>query len=254
MNAPPREYAISLPIGYTDAARRVHDRALVRKIRGHEEALLYDSSLSSSRLVTELIKGCLLRLGDVTEVSSNLVAQLYSADRNHLVVELRRITLGDTMRASYVCPGCSAETTVTEDLAKMAVRRLQQGVDPENITVTLEDGYQDRDGVVHTEVRLRLPRGADEEFVARVSEKDPLRARDVLILRCIQAFGSVPRAALESFGIKILRDLTLGDRRRLYAAIESEAPGVDFRRPVRCAHCGVAFEAMLEASGFFVPG
>ena len=60
-----------------------------------------------------------------------------------------------------------------------------------------------------------------------------LRARDAMILRCIETFGTLPRAALEAYGIKILRDLTLGDRRAIYRALDGEAPGVDFRRPLR---------------------
>jgi hypothetical protein len=249
-----REYEAVLPVGYADAAGRLHRRAVLRKMRGHEEALFYDVSLSAGRLVTELIAGCLLRLEGADAVTPDLVAGLYSADRNYLVVELRRITLGDKLQASYTCPGCGGETPVTEDLSGIAVRRLTDGAKPESIRVELEDGYQDRDGVVHTELRLRLPRGTDEEFVAPTAEKDPLRARDALVLRCIESFGSLRREALEAYGMKILRDLTLGDRRRIYEAFETRVPGVDFRRTVRCGRCSHEFSALLEASSFFAQG
>jgi hypothetical protein len=249
-----REYETVLPVGYADAAGHFHRRAVLRKMRGHEEALFYDSSLSAGRLVTELIRGCLVRLGEVDTVTSDLVAGMYSADRNYLVVELRRITLGDRMQASYTCPSCGGDTTVTEDLAGVHVRRLAEGARPESVRVELEDGYEDRDGVTHRELRLRLPRGTDEEFVARTAEQDPLRARDALVLRCIESFGTLRREALEAYGFKILRDLSLGDRRRIYGALESQAPGVDFRRTVRCARCTREFGATLEASGFFAPG
>ena len=59
----PREFEVLLPVGYTDGAGRVHRQAVIRKMRGHEESLLYDQTLSSGRLVTELIRSCLIRLG-----------------------------------------------------------------------------------------------------------------------------------------------------------------------------------------------
>lgn len=254
MSARQVEYEVTLPVGHTDASGRVHRRASIRKMRGHEEALFYDPLLTPGRLVTELVKGCLIRLGDIDAIMSDLVSQLYSADRNYLIVELRRITLGDQLQASYTCPSCGGETTVVEDLGSLEVRRLTNGSSPQAIAITLEDGYEDRDGAVHREVQVRLPRGADEEFVSRTAEKDPLRARDALILRCIESFGALRRQALESYGIKILRDLTMGDRRLLYQAIEAQTPGVNFRRSIRCAHCNGQFSAVLEASGFFVLG
>lgn len=249
-----REYEFTLPVGYTDPAGRVHRRAVLQKMRGHEEALLYDPALSSGRLVTELLRHCLVRLGELPEVTAEVASGLYSADRNYLVLELRRITLGDSLEASYACPGCGGETQVQEELGKLPVQRLAEGTSPESLLVQLEDGYQDREGNTHTELRLRLPRGLDEELVTRLAEGDPLRMRDVLILRCIESFGTLPRAALEAYGLKILRDLTLGDRRRIYQALDTRSPGVDFRRRVRCAHCGTHYNAVLEASGFFALG
>ena len=254
MSGGQREREIVLPVGHADPSGRIHRRAAIRKMRGHEEALLYDTSLSAGRLVTELVRGCLLRLGDFTEISSALVSRLYSADRNYLLVELRRFTLGDALPCSYLCPGCGADVSVVEDLSRMEVRRLEEGAKPQSRVVELEDGYHDREGVRHSTLHLRLPRGDDEELVAETAEKDPLRARDALILRCIESFGTLPRPALEAYGMKILRELTLGDRKLIYRALDTDAPGVDFRRSVRCPGCALRFDAFLEASHFFALG
>jgi hypothetical protein len=254
MSAGEREREVTLPVGYADPSGRIHRRAVLRKMRGHEEALLYDASLSAGRLVTELLRGCLVRLGDVVSPGFEMVSRLYSADRSYLLVELRRFTLGDALPCSYVCPGCGADVAVVEDLSRMEVRRIEGDRAPESAVVELEDGYRDRDGSEHAVLRLRLPRGDDEELVSEAAERDPLRARDALILRCMEAFGSLPRAAIEAYGIKILRDLTLGDRRRIYRALDEGAPGVDFRREVRCPACARRFEAFLEASHFFALG
>jgi hypothetical protein len=134
------------------------------------------------------------------------------------------------------------------------VRRLDGDSPPASLAVELEDGYVDRDGVLHKSLWLRLPRGSDEELVAATAERDPLRARDVIVLRCIESFGSLQRAVLEGYGLKILRDLTIGDRRRIFEALDVGTPGVNLRRKVRCPRCDRWFSAVLEASHFFVDG
>jgi hypothetical protein len=246
------EFEVSLPIGYTDANGTVHRRAVLRKMRGHEEALLYDQSLTTGQLVTALLLSCLVRLGDLPALDAATVAALYTADRNYLLLELRRITLGNSLLAWYSCPRCGGQIQVLEDLSQVGVRRLADQEALSEIVFTLEDGYVDRHGVQHNELTLTLPSGADEEFIAPMAEKDPLKAQDALLLRCIKRFGTLPKAALEAYGVKILRELTLGDRRRLHKVFQDQTPGVDFRRTVACPQCQATFQGMMDLSNFFV--
>lgn len=254
MNMPRREFQVELPLGYIDSAGRVHCCAVIQKMRGHEEALFYDTSLSAGRLVTELVKGCLVRLVDGPEITGALVSQLFSADRNFLMVQIRRITLGDVVTCRYTCRGCGADIAVAEDLGRIEVRRGTDSQLRTTVRVELDDGYRDAEGVIHTALELRLPRGDDEEFVAQMTGNDPLRARDALVLRCIKSFGTMRKATLEGFGLKILRDLTLGDRRKVYRALDDDAPGVNFRRTVVCERCGERSTTMLDVASFFELG
>lgn len=254
MSLPRREFQVELPLGFIDESGRAHRTAVIQKMRGHEEALFYDTSLPPGRLVTELLKGCLVRLVDGPEITGQLVSRLFSADRNFLVVQIRRITLGDLVHCRYTCRGCGADITVAEDLSRLEVRRGGEGVLRPSFRVELDDGYRDGEGVTHTTLELRLPRGDDEEFIGQMTDNDPLRARDALVLRCIQSFGSMRRAALEAYGLKILRDLTLGDRRKIYRALDDDMPGVNFRRTATCERCGEQFKTVLEISGFFELG
>jgi len=247
-----REYRVELPIGYSDENGQLHREAWLRKMRGHEEALLSDPAIAPGRLVTELLGSCLMRLGDLEDPDAEVVKQLYTADRNYLLLELRRITLGDRLMESYLCPGCGVDVTVIEDLAAIEVRSLDTGDALVDIEVALEDGYVDRQGTPHNELVMRLPRGSDEEFVSPLVEKDPLKAQDALMLRCLKRFGSLPQRELDAYGVKILRDLTLGDRQRLRQAFAEQAPGVNFERSISCGHCGTKFEGVMDVSNFFV--
>ncbi|MBV7337510.1 hypothetical protein KFU94_56640 [Chloroflexi bacterium TSY] len=247
-----REFECRLPIGYSDNDGQVHRLAVLRKMRGHEEALLYDTSLTASQLVTKLLENCLVRLGDMAPVDAETMAQLYTADRNYLLLELRRITLGDRLPALYRCPQCGHDISVIDDLSQIDIRRLDDGQILADIDVMLEDGYLDREGTLHTELVLTLPLGSDEEFVAPMVAKDPLKAQDALILRCIKQFGTLSKAAMEAYGVKILRDLTLGDRLRIHQALNDNTPGVNFQRSIQCERCGAVFDGVMDVSSFFV--
>lgn len=248
------EFEVRLPIGFADQDGNIQRDAVLRKMRGHEEALLYDANLIAGRLVTELLKNCLVRLGDQSPATTEAVRSLYSADRNYLLLELRRITLGDRMPAAYRCPRCDSVVQVQEDLSDLTVRWLEPDQSLEDIHLELEDGYTDRQGHRHTGMILTLPTGIDEEFVTPMVVKDPLKARDALVLRCIKQFGTLPRQSLEAYGVKILRDLTLGDRLRLQACFNGRSPGVNFMRQVVCDACGAVFDGALDISSFFVSG
>ncbi len=250
----PGEFEVRLPIGYTDERECIHRWAVVRKMRGYDEDLLYNRELSPGRLVTQLITSCLIRLGDLEAVDANIVAQLYTADRNHLLLEIRRITLGDRMRSHYSCPRCGAEVTVIENLGEIEVRSLVEDEQLTDITLTLEDGYTDKGGTTHKELTLSLPRGVDEEFVSPMVGRDPIKAQDALVLRCVRRFGTLPTATLEAYGVKILRELTLGDRQRIQTALTEEAPGMNLKRSLQCGPCGMRFQGIMDMSDFFVGG
>lgn len=248
-----REYEVDLPVGLAGASGDVHRRAWIRKMRGHEEALLYERDLQPAELVGHIISGTLVRLGTIDAPGPEVVARMYSADRNFLLLQIRRVTLGDEMTAAYACPGCGHEVVAIERLGALSVRRLADGEDPEAIRVELEDGFTDRHGTEHRNVSLRLPRGDDEAFVSSALERDPMKAADALTLRCIRAFGTLPVAELEAYGLRILRELSFGDRQRLQRALNEDAPGARLRRTVRCDECGTRFERLLDVTDFFVP-
>ncbi len=245
---------VRLPVGYRDGAGKEHRDAVLRKITGHEESLLYDPNLNPGKLVTSLLGACLVELGDLEAVDAKLVGQLLSSDRNYLLLQLRRFTLGDRLTAAYRCPSCQANVSVTEDLSTVRIRELGEGERLEPTVVELTDGYLDPEGTVHRRVELTAPRGVDEELVGLLARKDPLRAQDALVLRCIRSFGTLRPAVLSGSGVEILRSLPLGDRRAIVRAINELTLGPDFRRDIECRACGHGFEVLLDVSSFFGDG
>src|SRR3954463_9271567 len=139
-----------LPIGYTDDEGRVHRNVVLRKMTGKEEAILADRRYqrNGGKLVTELIHSCMVRLGDLPKNGASTVENMYSADRNFLLLKLRSITFGPELPARYTCPTCNESVEVVENLADLPVRTLPDNDSVEDVVVALEDGYQDKDGQV----------------------------------------------------------------------------------------------------------
>jgi hypothetical protein len=207
---------------------------------------------NAGRLVTELLSNCLVRLGDQKPVSRQVVAGLTSVDRNYLLVELRKITFGPTLEASYACPSCGETNFVDEDLEALPVRRVN-GSGPPAIVVDLEDGYEDPKGELYTQMVFRLPVGTDEEKTASLVRENASNGMNALLARCMTALGDMPEGRREAMGTRILTDLTMGDRARIEQAFRRDIPGIDLRRPVRCDFCGKHFDVSLDMTSFFSP-
>ena len=252
-NRPVREFDFELPVGYIDDDGRVHRTATLRKMRGHEEALLADRKLrkNGGKLVTELLASCLKQLGDLKPVTRQVVSQLTSADRNYLLLELRKITFGEELAANYTCPVCGEINHVLENLEELPVSRVN-GSGPPEIVVELEDGYEDKGGEFYTTMVFRLPTGADEEKTADIVKDNPSRGMNALLTRCLQSLDDIPSNRREALGTKLMSDLTMGDRARIEKAFRQDTPGVNLTREVECESCGHRFQTSLDLTSFFL--
>ncbi|MFZ4700041.1 MAG: hypothetical protein ACOYMG_08300 [Candidatus Methylumidiphilus sp.] len=244
---------VTLPVGYLDEeSGQLHRLIALRKMTGREEALLSDPSLRSNggKLITALLGNCVIGIEGVKPVDASIIRQLSSADRNFLLLELRRLTFGDEMEAQYRCPKCQGVTAVLEDLSSLDVRELETGALPET-RVTLKDGYQDPDGNWQFEFLFVLPTGEDEEVAAGRRDKNAARQRDVLLARCLRQVGDLDPKRIRALGSRILSDLSMADRRLIQQAMDEQAPGPDLSRYVTCNQCGEGYRAGLDMSFFF---
>ncbi|WP_437594122.1 hypothetical protein [Sorangium sp. So ce1000] len=247
-----REIEVTLPIGYTDEEGRHYKTVVLRKMTGKEEAILADkrNQRNGGKLVTELLHSCTVRFGDMPKNGPSVIENMYSADRNFLLLKLRNITFGSELSARYTCSSCDEIIHVTEDLDELPVRTLGEGESADDIMVELDDGYVDKDGNVHRALSLRLPTGADEAAVAPQMRQNASLGKNALLSRCLKSLGDVPRHRLEALGPKILSELTITDRRKIDRALNQAAPGVDLIREIMCPSCGATFKSSLDMTNF----
>ena len=247
---------VSLPVGFFDEEiGEIVRAATLRKMTGNEEALLADPRLRANggKLITALLASCVTALGEKPG-GNGRVRALSSADRNFLLLELRRLTFGDEMEAHYRCPHCQGTTLVVEDLSTIEVRRSEDDEEAPEIRVNLGDGYQDPDGNWQTEMVFALPTGADEEAAGTRRDANPARQRDALLARCLKQVGDLEPRRIRAIGTKILASLSMSDRRRIQKGLDDAAPGPDLTRSVLCEQCGEEYRTTLDMSDFFPLG
>jgi hypothetical protein len=247
---------VTLPVGYPDEQGNLLRDVHLRKMTGKEEAILADTQLRANggKLISALLASCITAIDGVGKPGPQVARKLYSADRNYLLLELRRLTFGDRMEASYRCPRCRSTTSVDEDLSTLDVRQVDDAAGALEIRVVLKDGYQDADGSWHHELVFGLPTGEDEEIAASRRDSNPARQRDALMARCLRQVGAIDPRKVQAMGVRIIADLSMADRRTIQQALDAAAPGPDMTRTVGCASCGDEFRSSLDMSQFFPLG
>lgn len=119
------EYAFTLPKGYVDASGEVHREGTMRLATARDEIEpLRDVEVRQNEayLTVLLLARVVTKLGDVTEVSPEVVEGLYAADFDHLQRLYERINTDGEAVGSVTCPNCSQAFEV--DLTEIEDGRL----------------------------------------------------------------------------------------------------------------------------------
>ncbi len=215
--------AVSLPGGVFSEEGRLLRKVELRPVTGGEEEWLARSaSAPAAHVVSRLLSACLVRVGDGA-AKADLAGSLLVGDRDYLMLQLRRMTLGNRLRAVVVCPACAVRMDVEFDVDEVPVER------PAEIAAA----YEVRSG--GRRVRFRLPIGADQEAVAAM----PLDAAvDALLARCTLDDGGGALSAEE--------------REAVVTAMEQAAPRVELDLDLTCPECSYQFAMPFDTSSFFL--
>jgi hypothetical protein len=141
-------------------------------------------------------------------------------DREFLIMQLRRITLGDHVQAVVNCPACGNKMDVDFRLDEVPVQARPQT----DASYTL--------GLHGRTVRFRLPNGGDQEAAAL--DPDPVEA---FLSRCVIDNGTQP--------------LSSDEREAVMAEMERLAPQVDVELDLGCPECSHQFTLAFDTTAFF---
>jgi hypothetical protein len=115
------EHAFTLPRGYVDGRGTVHRSGTMRLATARDEIEpLRDPAVRQNEayLTVLLLARVVTRIGDVTEITPQLVEGLFAADFDHLQRLYERLNLDGDSVGVLTCPECSHEFEV--DLSEIA--------------------------------------------------------------------------------------------------------------------------------------
>lgn len=228
-----------LPGGYVDADGRLHREVELAVLTGREEELLTQARHPRpAELVTEVLSRCVRRLGTISPVPPAVARDLLVADRQYLLLQLRRATFGDRVRADLFCPwpDCGQRVSLDFSLADVPV---EPPAEPGPVhTATLTDGR---------ELVFRLPTGADQEELTERLAENASAALTALLARCVLRLGPV-----EHPGPDALAALPVTVRAEIEECLRAVAPSVAQTMDAQCTECGRAFVAPFDVQRFFL--
>ncbi len=228
-----------LPGGWFDADGRLHRDFDLAVLTGREEELLAQARHPRpAALVTEVLSRCVRRIGEVSPVPLEMARDLLVADRLHLLLELRRATFGDRVRATLVCPwpGCGRRASLEFSVADVPVQT--RSLPGRWHTMTLDDGR---------EVVFRLVTGAEQEELAGLAEENEGAALTALLTRCVRRIGED-----EQPGEDTVAALPARVRAEIEERMRQVSPSVAQTMDTRCTECGRAFTVPFDVQRFFL--
>ncbi len=248
-----REYPFALPLGCYDSQGHFQKEVVLRKMTGQEELLMSEPELVSngSKLVSELFRNCIVRLGTESPVNQATIEEMSSVDRDFLLVKLRAITFGAEYAQVYSCPNCAQRIWHKHNLEKIPLKNSSEDFSGE-VRVVLQDGYEDK-GKVHQELLFRPPSGKDEILTSHLGQENPARAKNAILTRCLKGCGDMQKERYEALGTKIFLDLTLPDLRLIDQAFMEQMPGLNLEEEIICSHCQESFLVGLDLGNFLIP-
>jgi hypothetical protein len=119
------EYAFTLPRGFVDAHGAVHRDGTMRLATARDEIEpLRDAAVRQNEayLTVLLLARVVTRIGDVTDVTPDVIERLYAADFDHLQRLYERLNTNGEVVGSVKCPECAHEFEV--DLSQVEDGRL----------------------------------------------------------------------------------------------------------------------------------
>ncbi len=119
------EFTFTLPRGYVDGQGTVHREGTMRLATARDEIEpLRDAAVRQNEayLAVLLLARVVTRIGEVTEVTPELVEELYAADFDHLQRLYERLNTDGEAVGAVTCPHCAQAFEV--DLTEIEDGRL----------------------------------------------------------------------------------------------------------------------------------
>jgi hypothetical protein len=231
----PDNNEITLPGGYITPGGALSKYAEVRELNGEDEEAISRAGSLGKSLSTILQRGLVSIGGE--PVDKYALDEILAADRDAIMLAIRRITFGDEVEYRIIC-NCGANTLTTINLIEDVIIK------------ELNNPIQDRTWTSNTklgEVIISLPTGVTQKLLIESTDKTTAELSTILLSGCIQSInGNVIT------GASSILKLGMKDRENLIQEIMEKNPGPRLGEVKKaCEACGEDVETPLSLVALF---
>lgn len=241
---------VELLVGYKDKDGTVHTEAEIREMVGIDEEDIQKPDIRANvgRIITTVLRNCVVRIGSLEKSSMKLaqwekiMRDLFIADRDLLMMEIRKFSYGDELEMPVRCPYCKNEATHILEWDEIEIEKPK--TNPDEVSFELKKGVLDGEGNRVKEGTLRLPKGEDQELLDNIARKNMGQANTSLITRCVTSLGDIKLSS------KVFKNMSTVDREAIVETIADNSFGPNFKVEIDCPSCGETFDTGVNPVNF----
>lgn len=234
--APPPDTSVQLPCGYIDKAGELHRDAVVKELNGADEEAMAKSSNPATLLNTILIRGVQTIGGQ--PAAPELLEKLLAADRDALLVAVRRVTYGDEVEYEVVCPECDYKHDSKVALGTDVPSKTMD--DPESRWLHVQTSKG--------EALVGLPTGKVQSEILAATGKTAAELNTLMLAACVLQIGDRPITS----ALDVRERMSAKDRKVLLEALSESVYGPQLGEVSRsCPSCSAKIALPMSLIDLF---
>jgi len=235
---------LTLPCGYVRDGALYKEVEIIPMTGLTRKALAREDTRNNAAKVSDIIiSHCLKRIGPFTSITSKVLADLVIGDRDFLILEIRRISMGDTITTNIVCGACKAKIDALFKISDLKVIRVYEG---DEKPIIEEGNIIFRLNTKKFKAKCRFPKGSDQALIMPDATKNPVAASYGLYTACLLEWndkkGPFETSLFESFPLDIIDEFE-----EEFMAIQ---PGPVMSQDASCPSCGASVDFTFRGSDF----
>ncbi len=207
----------------------------LRELSGYEENLILTQPGTVASVANRILAHCCVAPGEAPGPWRERIRALPLIERDRLLLELRRSSIGDVVRSEVDCPACNCASEVVFHLSELPL----SGASAQEITRELADGRF---------FRLRPLTAGDQEDLHEVQTFEESEV-DATLARVLSQLDK----QTEPFSARDISAQPVPVRKQLIEALDRANPDLDIWLRLQCNNCGRELKAPFDAESFFLP-
>lgn len=245
---------VSVPGGFVDGDE-VYKEVTIREMKEGEETLLSSKKVDFNKIVER----CIVSIGPVSdkETLDRLKKEMYKVDSDYLLVEIRKLSLGEMYEFRISCPSCKKEDAHEMNLDELDLNDME---DPAEKTFSFTTSGD-------KEIIFRHTLASDTSTLSDISESSDNILGKQLAMHLISVGGKTPEdyakgrhrkittpAQRVKAGVGLLKeaDISYGEREKIRMKMRKLRGGLDTVLETMCEHCGASWKHRLPLDANFI--